>query len=34
MSEPVIVNKKLADFLLYRGWESHLVYEKTKALIS
>jgi regulatory protein len=25
--------KKLADFLLYRGWESHLVYEKTKALI-
>lgn len=26
--------KKLAEFLLYRGWESHLVYEKTKALIS
>jgi regulatory protein len=25
--------KKLADYLLYRGWESHLVYEKTKALI-
>jgi len=20
--------KKLADYLLYRGWESHLVYEK------
>jgi len=25
--------KKLADHLLYRGWESHLVYEITKALI-
>ena len=25
--------KKLADYLLYRGWESHLVYEKTKELI-
>ena len=25
--------KKLVDYLLYRGWESHLVYEKTKALI-
>lgn len=25
--------KKLADYLLYRGWESHLVYEKTKALV-
>ena len=25
--------KKLADYLLYRGWESQLVYEKTKALI-
>jgi regulatory protein len=25
--------KKLADYLLYRGWESHLVYETTKALI-
>lgn len=25
--------KKLADYLLYRGWESHLVYEKTKTLI-
>jgi len=25
--------KKLADYLLYRGWESHLVYEITKALI-
>ena len=25
--------KKLADYLLYRGWESHLVYEITKRLI-
>ncbi|AZQ60073.1 RecX family transcriptional regulator [Maribacter sp. MJ134] len=25
--------KKLADYLLYRGWESHLVYEKMKELI-
>lgn len=26
--------KKLADYLLYRGWESHLVYEKVSELIS
>jgi len=26
--------KKVADFLLYRGWESHLVYEKINELIS
>jgi len=25
--------KKLADYLLYHGWESHLVYETTRALI-
>jgi len=25
--------KKLADYLLYRGWESHLVYDKLKELI-
>jgi len=25
--------KKLADYLLYRGWESHLVYEKITDLI-
>lgn len=24
--------KKLASYLLYRGWESHLVYEKTRNL--
>ena len=26
--------KKLADYLLYRGWESHLVYEKITELIA
>lgn len=26
--------KKLADYLLYRGWESHLVYEKVNSLIN
>ena len=26
--------KKLADYLLYRGWESQLVYEKVKDFIS
>ena len=26
--------KKLADYLLYRGWESHLVYEKVNELTS
>ncbi|WP_443217560.1 regulatory protein RecX [Sediminicola sp. 1XM1-17] len=25
--------KKLADYLLYRGWESHLVYDKITELI-
>ncbi|MFT0714255.1 regulatory protein RecX [Flagellimonas lutimaris] len=25
--------KKLADYLIYRGWESHLVYEKANELI-
>ncbi|NHF58761.1 RecX family transcriptional regulator [Flavobacteriaceae bacterium TP-CH-4] len=25
--------KKLVDYLLYRGWESHLIFEKTKELI-
>lgn len=25
--------KKLADYLFYRGWESHLVYEITKRLV-
>ena len=26
--------KKLADYLLYRGWESSLVYEKVRELIN
>jgi len=25
--------KKLADYLLYRGWESHLVYDKVNMLV-
>ena len=25
--------KKLADYLLYRGWETHLVYDKVKELL-
>ena len=25
--------KKLIDYLIYRGWESHLVYEKANELI-
>ena len=25
--------KKLVDYLLYRGWESHLVYDKVNSLI-
>jgi len=25
--------KKLADYLLYRGWEAHLVYDKVKELV-
>lgn len=25
--------KKLIDYLLYRGWESHLIYEKANELI-
>ena len=25
--------RKLADYLLYRGWESHLVYEKIRELV-
>lgn len=31
---PLKKKKKLADYLLYRGWESHLVYEKVNTLIS
>ncbi|MDX1773124.1 regulatory protein RecX [Oceanihabitans sediminis] len=31
-SNPFKKKKKLADYLLYRGWESHLVYDKVNAL--
>ncbi|MDC6351068.1 regulatory protein RecX [Zeaxanthinibacter sp. PT1] len=30
---PLKRKKKLADYLLYRGWETHLVYEKLQELI-
>lgn len=34
-SYPVIKQKrKLADYLIYRGWESHLVYDKVNELIN
>ncbi|MDX1470409.1 MAG: regulatory protein RecX [Flavobacteriaceae bacterium] len=33
-SQPKLKQKrKLADYLLYRGWESHLVYDKVNQLI-
>lgn len=28
------MKKKLMDYLLYRGWETHLVYDKVNELIS
>ena len=31
-THPLKVKRKLADYLLYRGWESDLVYEKIKEL--
>ncbi|MFD2822675.1 regulatory protein RecX [Lacinutrix iliipiscaria] len=34
MSNLTVKKKKLADYLLYRGWESHLVYDKVNALIN
>ncbi len=30
---PFKKKKKIADYLLYRGWESHLVYERLNALM-
>ena len=33
-TNPLKRKKKLADYLLYRGWESHLVYEKLQEFIS
>jgi regulatory protein len=32
-SPPQKRRKKLVDYLFYRGWESHLVYEKVKELM-
>ena len=32
--QPQKRKKKLADYLLYRGWESHLVYEKVREFIN
>ena len=31
--DPWKKKKKLADYLFYRGWESHLVYDKVNTLI-
>lgn len=33
-THPQKKKKKLADYLLYRGWESHLVFEKVNELIN
>jgi regulatory protein len=33
-ANPFKRKKKLADYLLYRGWESHLVYDKVNTLIN
>jgi len=33
-SNPYKKKKKLADYLLYRGWESQLVYDKVNAIIN
>jgi regulatory protein len=32
-TNPYKRKKKIADYLLYRGWESHLVYEKINELV-
>ena len=33
MGNPQTRRKKMADYLLYRGWESELVYDKIKELL-
>lgn len=33
-TNPLKRKKKIADYLLYRGWESHLVYEKINELVT
>ncbi|MGH1386496.1 regulatory protein RecX [Kordia sp.] len=32
-TNPLKRKKKIADYLFYRGWESHLVYEKINELV-
>ncbi|SDB63670.1 regulatory protein [Flavobacteriaceae bacterium MAR_2010_188] len=32
-ASPIKKKRKLADYLLYRGWESHLVFDKVNDLI-
>jgi regulatory protein len=32
-TNPLKKKKKLADYLLYRGWENHLVYDKINELV-
>ncbi|MEA1787228.1 regulatory protein RecX [Arenibacter sp. GZD96] len=32
-SDPQKKRKKLIDYLMYRGWESHLIYDKIRELI-
>lgn len=32
-SNPLKRKKKIADYLMYRGWETHLVYEKINELV-
>lgn len=31
-THPLKIKKKIADYLFYRGWESHLVYDKINQL--
>ena len=31
--DPYKKKRKVADYLLYRGWESHLIYEKLNAYL-
>ncbi len=32
-TNPLKRKKKIADYLLYRGWESHLVYQKINEIV-
>ena len=33
VSNRQVLRKKIADYLFYRGWESHLVYDKIRELV-